>query len=414
MRGFGNGVVCRATGIKEVEVEDIIQCPGFKAAGVAAGIKKRDVLDLGLIYSEVPANAAGVFTRNRVKAAPVILSQTRLAAGKARAIIANAGNANCCTGPEGLQNARLVTAETAARLNLHADDVLPASTGVIGLPLPVKTVQAAIPELVSALRPDGFGVFSRSIMTTDTVPKLISRQGAIDGRSYTMVAAAKGAGMIRPDMATMLCFICSDVGIEASVLEPLLRRAVDRTLNRITIDGDTSTNDSVFLMANGLSGAMVKTDAGGREFEQVLEALLWDIARRLVKDGEGVTKVVDLVVRGASSDTAARRVADTVAHSPLVKTAFFGEDANWGRIMGAVGRSGVAVAPDLIDLFFDAVQMVRNGQGCGAAAETQVAAVLKKPEFSVTIDLHQGSGAWNMLTCDFSVDYVKINADYRS
>jgi glutamate N-acetyltransferase / amino-acid N-acetyltransferase len=398
-----------------INVKDVsLGVSGFRAAGIAAGIKKRDVLDLGLIYSEVPAGAAGVFTRNRVKAAPVVLSQTRLAAGKARAIIVNAGNANCCTGAAGFEHARAVTEAVATQLKLEDNEVLAASTGVIGLPLPVDIVQAAIPELVGALRSDGFTAFSRSIMTTDTVPKLVSRQGMIDGRPFSLLAVAKGAGMIRPDMATMLCFICTDAGIGAARIDPLLRRAVDRTLNRITIDGDTSTNDSVFLLANSLSGALVETDAQGREFGHLLEEVLWEIARCLVKDGEGVTKVVDLVVRGAVSDAAARQVADTVAHSPLVKTAFFGEDANWGRIMGAVGRSGIAVEAESIDLFFDEVQMVRAGQGCGAAAEAQVTAVLKKPEFSVIIDLHQGSGAWNMLTCDFSIDYVKINADYRS
>ncbi len=394
-------------------MEDI-QCRGFTAAGVAAGIKKRDVLDLGLIYSEVPASAAGVFTRNRVKAAPVLLSQNRLAAGMARAIVTNAGNANCCTGSEGLEHARRVTEAVAARLNLGADAVLAASTGVIGAPLPVKVIQEAVPGLVDALRPDGFSDFSRSIMTTDTVPKLIVRRESLSGRPYTLVAAAKGAGMIRPDMATMLCFICSDAGIDASRLQPLLRGAVDRTLNRITIDGDTSTNDSVFLLANGLSGAVARTEAECLEFGRVVEEALWDIAHRLVKDGEGVTKVVELIVRGAPSGNAARQVADTVAHSPLVKTAFFGQDANWGRIIAAAGRSGVAVDPERIDLFFDAVQMVRDGRGCGPDAEAQVTAVLKKPEFSVTIDLRQGSDSFRMLTCDLSVDYVKINADYRS
>jgi glutamate N-acetyltransferase/amino-acid N-acetyltransferase len=246
------------------------------------------------------------------------------------------------------------------------------------------------------------------------VPKLVSRQIAIDGKTVTMVAAAKGAGMIRPDMATMLCFVCTDAAIEAELLRSLLSATVDRTINRISIDGDTSTNDSLFLLANGCSGVSIQTQAQSIQFMTLLEDVLKDIARRLVKDGEGVTKVVDIHVVGAVSNDAARQVADTVAHSPLVKTAFFGQDANWGRIIAAVGRSGVLVEPERIDLFFDGVQMAMAGCGCGPMAEAQVTAIMKKPEFSVTIDLHQGTGSSSMLTCDFSVDYVKINADYRS
>lgn len=390
------------------------ECPGFKAAGTAAGIKKESVCDLGVIYSEVPAAAAGVFTRNRVKAAPVLISQHHLAGGGARAIIANAGNANCCTGKEGLEHARAMASDLADRLDLQAEEVVVASTGVIGLPLPIDSIRHALPKLVEGLRPDGFSDFSRAIMTTDTVPKLVMRRAEIDGRPFTVLAAAKGAGMIRPDMATMLCFICTDADVAPEALQQSLRQAVDRTLNRITIDGDTSTNDMVTILANGLSGLKVRSPDQLTAFQTVLTDLLSDIARRLVKDGEGVTKLVEIKVRGASSDEAAGAVVDTVAHSPLVKTAFFGQDANWGRIVGAVGRAGVDIDPERIDLFFDAVQMVRSGLGCGLAAEEAATAVLKQAEFTVTIDLHQGTGAAAMLTCDFSVDYVRINADYRS
>jgi glutamate N-acetyltransferase/amino-acid N-acetyltransferase len=400
--------------VSEDNVSDSIVCRGFKAAGIAAGIKKKNVLDLGMIYCEVPAAAAGVFTRNRVKAAPVLLSKANLASGAARAVIANAGNANCCNGEAGMDHARTMAADAARHLGLQPTEVIVASTGVIGAPLPIQTIQSALPGLVGDLRPDGFETFSRAIMTTDTVPKLISRLAAIDGTPYTIVAAAKGAGMIRPDMATMLCFICSDVQITPPDLQQALKRSVDRTLNCITIDGDTSTNDTVVIMANGLSGAHVQSPAHLEAFQGVLEDLLAEMARKLVKDGEGVTKVVEIVVKGAVSDDEALAVADTVAHSPLVKTAFFGEDANWGRIMGAVGRAGVDIDPDAVDIFFDQVQMVQAGRGCGAQAEAAVTAVLKKAEFDVTIDLHQGGGTASVVTCDFSVDYVKINADYRS
>jgi glutamate N-acetyltransferase / amino-acid N-acetyltransferase len=398
----------------EAHVNTSFQCPGFTASAVSAGIKKKAGLDLGLIYSQVPATVAGMFTRNRVMAAPVLLSKQCVANGSARAVIANAGCANCCTGPQGIADARDMAAAAAAGLKLDAAQVLVASTGVIGAPLPIAKVQAAAPNLVSDLRPDGFEDFARAIMTTDTVPKLARRQGTIDGRPFTLLAVAKGAGMIRPDMATMLCFVCTDISAPAEALQAMLRQAVDKSLNRITIDGDTSTNDTVILLANGVSGVQVATPEPCRIFQAMLDDLMLEIARRLVKDGEGVTKVVEIKIEGAESDSAALRIADTVAHSPLVKTAFFGEDANWGRLMGAVGRAGVPIDPDAVDIFFDGIQMVQGGRGCGSDRESQITAVMKKPEFTVTIDLHGGGGRASMLTCDFSVDYVKINADYRS
>ena len=401
-------------GKRETTVSDNPTCKGFSAAGVAAAIKKPGVFDLGLICSEVPATAAGVFTRNLVKAAPVVLTQQRIGGGTVRAVIANAGNANCCTGPQGMEDARSMAAAAADSLGVEPEQVLVASTGVIGKPLPVSAIRSAAPGLASALRPDGFGDFARAIMTTDTVPKLVMRKGEWDGKPFSLVCAAKGAGMIRPDMATMLCFICTDLAISHEHLQPLLAGAVDRTLNRITIDGDTSTNDMVVLLANGVSGVTVETADCRERFRQLLEDVLMDIARRLVKDGEGVTKVVEIRVRGAATDKDAEKVADAVAHSPLVKTAFFGEDANWGRIIGAVGRAGVPLDPDRIDLYFNDILMAKDSQGRGRDAEDRVTAVMKQSEFSVTVDLKSGSGEAFMLTSDFSVDYVKINADYRT
>jgi len=255
---------------------------------------------------------------------------------------------------------------------------------------------------------------ARAIMTTDTRPKTAIRVGAVDGAAYRIAAVAKGAGMIRPDMATMLCFACTDADIPASQLQPMLKRSVDGSFNRITIDGDTSTNDTVILMANGASGARIESASDMATFQRLLDGLCLDLARQMVKDGEGVTKVVDLTVRGARSDADARAIADTIAHSPLVKTAFFGEDANWGRIIAAAGRAGVFLDPERLDLYFDDVQMVKNGTGCGPQAEQKATGVLRKPEFSVVLDLNLGEGTATMLTCDFSLDYVKINADYRS
>jgi glutamate N-acetyltransferase/amino-acid N-acetyltransferase len=392
----------------------IIMCPGFEAAGIAAGLKKKNKKDLGLIFSKVPANVAGVFTRNRVKAAPVILDRERIKSGVCQAIIVNSGNANCCTGEQGIRDAETMASLSASELGISKNLVLVASTGVIGEPLPMKKIESAVPNLVRSLQPDGIPDLAKSIMTTDTVPKMVSGQGVVEGKSFIVTGVAKGAGMIRPDLATMLCFVFTDVNAASDVLKEALVPAIDRSFNRITIDGDTSTNDTVLMMANGLSGAVIESLGHKEIFQKVLDGIFLDLAKQLVRDGEGVTKLVEIIVRGAASDSDARKVADTVAHSPLVKTAFFGEDANWGRIIGAVGRAGVDVDPDRIDLYFDDVQMVKAGMGCGKAVEVEATKVLKKSEFTVSVHLNMGQGFGSMITCDFSVDYVKINADYRS
>lgn len=391
-----------------------IICSGFKAAGVAAGLKKKGKKDLGLMVSQVPATVAGVFTKNRVKAAPVILDRQRIKTGVCQAIIVNSGNANCCTGEQGIRDAETMASLAASELGISEDLVLVASTGVIGEPLPIEKIGAAIPTLVNSLQSEGIPDLARSIMTTDTVPKMVSAHGVVDGKTFTVTGVAKGAGMIRPDMATMLCFVCTDVKVSSEILKEILVKAVNRSFNRITIDGDTSTNDTVLIMANGLSGAVIQSPAQKDIFQKTLDEIFLDLAKQLVRDGEGVTKLVEIMVRNAVSDSDAQKVADTVAHSPLVKTAFFGEDANWGRIAGAVGRAGVQIDPDKIDVYFDDVQMVKAGMGQGKTIEAEATKVLKRPEFTLTIDLNSGSGSGSILTCDFSVDYVRINADYRS
>jgi len=387
---------------------------GFRAAGIAAGLKKKGKKDLGLVFSQVPANVAGVFTRNRVKASPVLLDMERIKSGVCQAVIVNSGNANCCTGDQGMQDARTMTRLAASELGISEDLVLVASTGVIGEPLPIKKIETAVPDLVRSLKPEGISDLARAIMTTDTVPKKVSREGQLEGKTFTVTGVAKGAGMTRPDMATMLCFVCTDVEAESEVLKETLVKAADRSFNRITIDGDTSTNDTVLVMANGLSGAAIQSPAQKNIFQKVLDEIFLDLAKQLVRDGEGVTKLVEVIVRGAASDTDARKIADAIAHSPLVKTAFFGEDANWGRILAAVGRVDAAVDPDKIDVYFDDVQMVKAGMGCGKTIETEATKVLKKSEFTLTVGLNMGHESYSMYTCDFSVDYVKINADYRS
>ncbi|MGD9082768.1 MAG: bifunctional glutamate N-acetyltransferase/amino-acid acetyltransferase ArgJ [Desulfobacterales bacterium] len=392
----------------------VIMCPGFKAAGIASGLKKNGQKDLGLIYSQVPANVAGLFTKNRVKAAPVLLDMELVKSGSCRAVIVNSGNANCCTGEQGLRDAKTMAYLAASELGISNELVFVASTGVIGEPLPIEKIKAAIPDLVRSLQAEGIPDLARSIMTTDTVPKTASAQGVVEEKTFTVTGVAKGAGMIRPDMATMLCFVCTDVGASPDILKETLLKAADRSFNRITIDGDTSTNDTVMVMANGLSGAVIRSVLHKKIFQKVLDKIFLDLAKQLLRDGEGVTKLVEILVRGAVSDSDARNVADTVAHSPLVKTSFFGEDANWGRIVGAVGRTNAKIDPDKIDVYFDDVQMVKGGMGCGKDAEAEATKVLCKPEFVVTIDLNMGRSSDLIYTCDFSVDYVRINADYRS
>ncbi len=391
-----------------------MRCRGFMAAGICAGIKKKNAKDLGLIVADVPATAAGVFTRNKIKAAPVLLDMERLGAGTCRAVIVNSGNANCCTGEQGMADARQMGKVAADRLGVAQDLVLVSSTGVIGQYLPVEKVEAAIPALFEALSADGFSDFAEAIMTTDTRPKTLARTVKIDEKYFSLNCVAKGAGMIRPDMATMLCYVCTDVAADAQALKALLVDAVDLSFNRITIDGDTSTNDTVLLLASGASGLSLSDAQVKAAFKEALDAMLVEMAKMVVKDGEGVTKLVEIRVSGAASDVDAKKMADAVAHSPLVKTAFFGEDANWGRIIGALGRAGAELNSDTIDIFFDDVCLVKNSQWQGADAEAAATKVLKKPEFVVAVDAHLGSGAYCCWTSDFSIDYVKINADYRS
>ncbi len=391
-----------------------MDCPGFQTAGVASGLKKNGKKDLGLIYSEFPATVAAMFTRNLVRAAPVLLDQQRTANGSCRAVIVNSGNANCCTGEQGMQDAIRMGRLAAQGLMVDEEDVLVASTGVIGEPLPVEKIESAAPGLIKALAPDGITDFAEAIMTTDTVPKVVSRNGELAGKAFTVTGAIKGAGMIRPDMATMLCFVMTDIVAKPEVLQVMLKKAVDRSLNRMTVDGDTSTNDTVLLMANGHSTVKVISENQKDVFQAVLNEVMIGLAKWLIKDAEGATKLVEIVVKGAKTKAEAHKIADTVANSPLFKTALFGEDANWGRILAAVGRAGITVDPEKIDIFFGSAQMVKSGFGCGKEAEAEATRVLKQDEFTVTIDLNLGQKTETVYTCDFSIDYVKINADYRT
>ena len=391
-----------------------ITCPGFKAAGTHAGLKKNHEKDLGLVYSDVPASVAGVFTTNQVKAAPVQLDLQRVKTGRCRAIVVNSKNANCCTGERGMQDALAMGRAVSTALNIDESDVLVASTGVIGSPLPIEKIEAAVPHLVQSLAVEGFMDCAQAIMTTDTVPKLVHRQGWVDGSPFNVIGLAKGSGMIAPNMATMLCFACTDIAASPDMLKAVLLKSVNNSLNRIIIDGDTSTNDTTLILANGQSGISLDENNAMASFQQVLDGVLLSLARELVRDAEGGTKVVTIAVRGAGAPEDARTMAETIANSPLVKTAIFGEDANWGRIAAAAGRSGVPFNPGQLDIFFDDVQMTAKGLSCGDQAESAATAVLQQPEFTITLDLNAGQAEASVLTCDFSIDYVKINADYRS
>ncbi len=389
-----------------------VMCPGFSASGIASGLKKNGALDLGLISCSVPASISGVFTRNRVQAAPVLLDKKNISSGTCRAVVANSGCANCCTGKQGVDDAVETTRLAGIALGVEPEDVMVASTGVIGQPLNIDKIKDAFPALKDSLRSDGFTEFATSIMTTDTVAKVSAIQVDFEGNTFNVVGVAKGAGMIRPDMATMLCFVCTDIQANPNTLRRVLRPAVDASFNRITIDGDTSTNDTVLLMASGLS--QVAANRCMDLFQDAVNKVLLDLAVKLVRDGEGVNKLVTIEVNGAEGDLDARIIADTIAHSPLVKTAFFGEDANWGRLLMAAGRAGVPLDPYAVDVFFDSVCMVKDGMGTGQEAEDLATEVLKKDEFTVRLDLKQGQGQASVLTCDLSLDYIKINADYRS
>ena len=390
--------------------------PGFLFAGVAARIKKDGKRDLGLICSETPAQAAGLFTTNAVKAAPVVLDMERLKKGLCQAIVINSGNANACTGVRGAKDARRVAGLVAGVLRVPESTVLVASTGVIGVPLPVNKIEDGISPLVRELSPDGFMNTVEAIMTTDTFPKVEAATCRIKGKRVKLCGMVKGAGMIRPNVATMLSFLMTDARIKAPLLQKMLKAAAEVSYNRITIDGDMSTNDTVLLLANGRAdhGALDRMDRDAEAFQKMLSELCTRLAKSVVRDGEGATKFIEVWVKGARDREDARTAAYAVAQSPLVKTAFFGEDANWGRILCALGYSGARIDPTRVDVSFDRAPMVKRGMGVGRGGEERAAQVLKQKSFRVTIDLHLGKGEFSVFTTDLSLDYVKINGSYRS
>jgi glutamate N-acetyltransferase/amino-acid N-acetyltransferase len=390
--------------------------PGFSAAGIHGGIKKSRRRDLALIVSDPPARVAGLFTENHVKAAPVLISRTRVQSGPCRAVLVNSGNANACTGDPGLKDAMGLCRRTAELLGVDEHDVLVASTGHIGERLPVGRIRGALPRLLRKVRPDGILDAAEAIRTTDRFRKALWIRGEVGGKAVTLCGIAKGAGMIRPNMATMLAFFLTDLKSPTSALRRLLKEGADRSFNRISVDGDMSTNDTVLLLANGRAAnrsARAESAEYGA-FASLLFPMMGELAAMMVRDGEGATKEVEIRVLGARSDEDANVLAYHLANSPLVKTSFYGQDPNWGRLMAALGSAGPWVHPQKIDIFYDRVCVVRNGVGQGKKKSDQAGKVLKNSAFSVTIALHVGTGSARVLTSDLTHDYVTLNASYPS
>jgi len=393
----------------------VTAAPGFSASGIAAGIKSaRDRLDLACLFADRPASWAATFTTNRFAAAPVKLARVLLRqGGPLQAVLVNSGNANAATGPEGDRRARKVAAAVAKVLELPVGRVLVSSTGIIGRPLPADRIVRAVPEAVRTLAGSGGGLAAQAIMTTDTFVKEAALEIRIAGRKVRLGGMCKGAGMIHPKMATMLAYITTDAVVPQGRLRRLLSAAVERTFNRINIDGDQSTNDTVLLMAGGASGARVPGSGPDRErFVAALDEICRRLAELIVRDAEGATKLVEIVVNGARSTADAHRVADSVANSQLVKTAWFGRDLNWGRIAAAVGYAGVRVDPEKFSLSLNGQAVVAAGRGVPSARMARAVKEMQQPVLRFVIDLGLGNGSDAVLTCDLTHDYVAINAEY--
>src|ERR1700687_1124084 len=392
---------------------------GFRFAATACGLKKTGALDLAMLSSDLPASAAAVFTQNLVVAAPVVVSKAHLKAskGRARAIIVNAGNANCATGAAGYSASLKTVEETARHLRCRPDEVFVCSTGVIGVPLPVEKILRALSGLTRNRRPSArsFAEFSLAICTTDTRPKTAAASFKMAGKRIHLVGCAKGAGMIHPNMATMLAFVATDAAIAPSLLQRTLRDVTSRTFNAISVDGDTSTNDTLLVLANGEAGApSIKAGTSAhRAFTVALEEVCRSLALQIVADGEGAQREIEIEVRHAKTEAAAKRIAETIATSPLVKTDFAGGDPNWGRIFAAAGRAGVKFDPALVDIQMAGIPVLRRGQPLDFN-ERAASNKLLTEHVLLVVDLHAGKATARYWTCDFTAEYVRINASYRT
>jgi glutamate N-acetyltransferase/amino-acid N-acetyltransferase len=388
---------------------------GFRAGAAAAGIKHKGKRDVAVLYSTVPAVAAGVFTTNRVKAAPLLLTMGHLAGGRARAVVVNSGNANACNGEQGMRDALAMALETASVLGVPGDQVVVASTGVIGQKMPVERVLDGIRAAAGALNRDGGAYAAEAIMTTDTMPKEAAVRVKIGGQTVTIGGMAKGSGMIHPNMATMLCFLTTDAAVGAGPLRQALKYAVDRSFNMITVDQDTSTNDMAVILANGLAGNREIKGEGDDFllFRNALAAVCEKLAITVARDGEGATKLIEVEVKNAPTETDARLAARSVAASNLFKAAVFGRDANWGRVICAAGYSGANFDPDRVDIFLGDEPVARDGSGL-SFDEERVLEILSGDTVKVTLDFKSGDAGATAWGCDLTCDYVRINGDYRT
>ena len=396
----------------------VCSAKGFRAAGVAAAIKYEGRRDVALVVADEPCAAAAVFTTNKVAAAPVVYDRAVVRCGRVQAVLANSGCANACTGAQGLKDAELSALVAAGELGIEPRHVLVASTGVIGRRLPMDRLAAGAKLAARSLgRTAAHGLaVAQAVMTTDTRPKEACATVVIGGKKITVGGCSKGSGMIEPNMATMLGFITTDAAISPAMLRRALLLAIDKSFNRLVVDGDESTNDSVFLLASGRAGN-AEIVRGGEDFglfRAALEAVCISLARQMAKDGEGATKFVTVTVKGAKSEADAARAARTVAKSPLAKTSWFGRDPNWGRVLAAVGYSGACVSDMKAEVFYDGEWAFRRGEVADDAQLKRLAKVLAKDEFEVVVDLHLGKAQSSIYTCDFSLDYVHINADYTT
>ena len=391
-------------------------CPGFRFSGIVAGVKANGRPDLGLIVADVDVPTAAVFTRNRVRAAPVALSEANIKSGLARAIIVNSGNANACTGDKGAFDAAAMAEYAARAIDCDQKRVLVASTGIIGQPLPIERIVAATPRLYASARPDGLDDFARAIMTTDRFEKRALHLLPLGPKTRArVIGVAKGAGMIAPNMATTLAFVCTDAAVSKAFLRTVLREEVESTFNAISVDGDTSTNDTLVLMASGAArNKPIEGGDKGKALRQAVHDVLAELAQQIVRDGEGATHVITIEVGGAENAATADRVARRIAQSPLCKTAFYGADPNWGRILAAIGNAGVEIDPMRLDVAVGEVELVRAGVGLGSDAERRAHEVMRRGEYTIRVHLNRGRASGRHLTCDLGVDYVKLNADYRS
>jgi glutamate N-acetyltransferase/amino-acid N-acetyltransferase len=391
-----------------------LRVTGFRAAGVAAGIKKNGKKDLALIVSDKPAQVAGLFTTNNVKAAPVLLDMKRVKKGVASGLIVNSGNANACTGADGARKAEQMTALAEKALGLKKGSMLVCSTGVIGVPLPIEKVASGLPSAVKALGYDGIPAAGEAMMTTDAFQKAGERRARIGGREVIIAGLCKGAGMICPNMATMLAFFMTDANIKAPVLAEALKKAVAASFNSIIVDNDTSTNDTALAFANGMSGAS-EIKSGTKEFTEftsLLTSLSIELAQMIVRDGEGATRLVEIEIKGAATAQDARSAVRTIAESFLCKTAFFGGDPNWGRVMAAIGRSGIRMKEEKVTIEFNGVRVVEKGLDTGK--EKEAARAMKQDTLIVSVDLKSGKCSDRVWTSDLTYEYVKINSAYRT